>query len=317
MQIAKENSTFQNTKTMSLSTTTYVLERRYGNQTRKLIMIAIADYTGDDTGTAWAFIDTLAQRAECSRRSVQEHLQILENQGELEIYRNAGPKGSHRFKILKKSTPPEIPMKRGANPAPHPEFESTQPQFRGAAPARGVQMSAAQTTERGANERRQSAPITIEQEENNREREQPPTGDAPKPAPARSFSPDEFCDLIDNVNQCRPEWRGLNFTKIEKATFLENLEAIASITPEQWGIIPLYLAASHPEGRGAYLPKSRERLLRDITDVLTHALGWHRRTHPPKKAPKPAPEPTSKQPELSPEEIASFFKPVTPKHSLN
>lgn len=295
---------------MSLSTTSYVLGRRYGNQIRKLIMIAIADYTGDDTGTAWAFIDTLAERAECSRRSVQEHLELLEQQGELEIYRNAGPKGSHRFKILKKSTPPEVPLKRGAGFAPHPEF-------RGAGFARGVQMSAAQTAKRGADERRPFAPKTIEQEENNREREQPPTGAAPKNSPARIFFPDEFCDLIDSVNRCRPEWHNLNFTAQEKSTFLANLEAIASITAEQWEIIPRYLAASHPEGRGAYLPKSRERLLRDITDVLTHALGWHRRTHPPKKNPKPAPEQTSNEPDLTPDEMASFFSHIKTKPSLN
>ena len=292
---------------MSLSTTSYVLSRRFGNQIRKLIMISIADYTGDDTGTAWAFIDTLAARAECSRRSVQEHLEILERDGELEIYRNAGPKGSHRFKILKRFDQPEPPLKRGAAFAPHPEFG-------GAGFARGVQMSAAQTAERGADERRPLAPKTIEQEENNRERKQPPTGAAPKPSLARSFSPDEFCDLMDNVNQCRPEWKGLNFTSAERTTFLANLEALASITSEQWSIIPRYLAAKHHQGSGAYLPKSRERLLRDITDVITHALQWHRRQEPAKKPQKPATEPLSDEPELTKEEIAAFFKPV---HTLN
>lgn len=289
---------------MSLSTTSYVLSRRFGNQIRKLIMISIADYTGDDTGTAWAFIDTLAHRAECSRRSVQEHLEILEREGELEIYRNAGPKGSHRFKILKRFDQPEPPLKRGAGFAPHPELW-------GADERKGVQMSAAQTAQRGADERRPLAPKTIEQEENNREREQPPAGVAPKPSLARSFSPDECCDLIDHLNQCRPEWKGLNFTSAERTTFLANLAALASITPEQWAIIPRYLAAKHYQGSGAYLPKSRERLLRDITDVLTHALQWHRRQEPSKKPKKPQPAPSSNEPAMTKEEMAEFFKPVT------
>jgi len=288
---------------MSLATTSYVLARRFGNQIRKLIMISIADYTGDDTGTAWAFIDTLAHRAECSRRSVQEHLEILEREGELEIYRNAGPKGSHRFKILKRFDQPEPPLKRGAGFAPHPEFE-------GAGFARGVQMGAAQTAERGADGRRSLAPKTIEQEENNREREQPPSGVAPKNSLSLSFSPDEISALIDHVNQCRNEWQGINFTSAERTTFLSNLEALASITPEQWTIIPRYLTAKHYQGSGAYLPKSRERLLRDITDVLTHALQWHRRQEPAKKPQKPAPEPTSNEPAMTDEEIASYFKPI-------
>lgn len=278
---------------MSLQTTSYVLSRRFGNQTRKLLMIAIADYTGDDTGTAWAYIDTLAERAECSRRSVQEHLEHLERAGELEIYRNAGPKGSHRFRInFKKST--QNPTPRGANPAPLPA-----PQ-RGAASAPGVQMSDAQTTKRGANERRPVAPKTILTEED---------GKRERAAPAHlEFSPAEFCDLLQAINTLRPEWAAApGYSAKERRAFLDNLAALTAVSAEHWPIMRRYLAARLPEGTAGFQPISRELYLAASNDVLARALQWHRKNQPaPPPKPKPRLEPEGET--ATPEDIAQILR---------
>jgi hypothetical protein len=276
---------------MSLETTTYVLNRRFGNQIRKLIMIAIADYTSDDTGTGWAFIDTLAARAECSRRSVQEHIEILESEGELEIYRNAGPKGSHRFKILKKESPPEQVSKRGANPAPV--------QMTGADDCKGVQMSGAQTAKRGANGRRSLAPKTIEQEENNREREK---------RERVEFSPDQFCDVFDGINSLRPEWQATEkFSAKERRAFIDNVEALSAFADaSRCEIVRRYLAARLPQGSAGFQPVSREHFLSTSNDVLTYALQWHRKQAKPAVA-KPLPAPPTPGEELTRGEIKALL----------
>lgn len=277
---------------MSLAATSYVLSRRFGSQIRKLIMISIADFTGDDTGTAWAFIDTIAMRAECSRRSVQEQLQILEAEGELEIYRNAGPKGSHRFKILKKYTPNEQPLTRGAAGAPLPEK-------RGAGVARGVQMSA----KRGADERRPFAPKTIEQEKN-REREK--SAEAPRTL-ATSVSMDDLCDLIDAVNSCRPGWQAAPvLNPKEAAAFKANLPCLQAIDPTAWPILKAYLTASIPEGAPKYQPTSRERFIDGITDVLNYALQWHAKRRPATPPPANVP-PAPEEPALSISEMKAIL----------
>jgi hypothetical protein len=276
---------------MSLQTTSYVLKRTFGNQIRKLLMIAIADYTGDDTGTGWAFIDTLAQRAECSRRSVQGHLDILEAQGELEIYRNAGPGGSHRFRVLfKTSEEGQMPAKGGANPA------------------RGVQVADDQTAKGGANGVPSVAPKTIQTVRRREEREER--------APAASFSPDEFCDLIDAVNAAREEWTLVEaFTAAEKAALIANAAALKSISPETWQTIRRYLRARIPDGVPKWQPTSRLKFLEAPGDVVTHAIRWHgkQRKDPPLLPPPPSPA-TSPSPPLSREAVALALSLTIPSH---
>ncbi len=281
---------------MSLQTTTYVLNRRFRNQIRKLIMIAIADYTGDDTGTAWAFIDTLAMRAECSRRSVQDHLMILEEQGELEIYRNAGPNGSHRFKILKRLDQPEQPMQRGAAFAPLAKEG-------GAAFARGVQMSGGQTAKGGANERRSFAPKTIEQKNNKKERE---SANAPRSL-ATSFELDEYAPIIARLNHCRPGWEAAPVMNAKEIAALKtSLPCLNAILPETWLVLKDYLAASMPEGTPAYQPRSRERFISAISDVVAYAVQWKAKQRPP--APKPQAKPVDEATPLSIEETLAILK---------
>lgn len=280
---------------MSLDYTSYVFKRKYGNQIRKLLMLVIADYTGDDTGTAWAFIDTLADRAECSRRSVQEHLDILETQGDLEIYRNAGPKGSHRFRILKNIQPEEQPFKRGAGFAPHPENG-------GAGFARGVQMGAVKQQERGANERRPFAPKTIEQEKNNKEREKK------APALALEVSDSEIIQVKANINSCQPGWEASPvFSPREDEAFSKNFSALKGITAEAWPILKKYLSAKIPEGMPKFQTNSRERFMESTADILNYAIKWDEFTKPRFAPPKPK-EPEPQGEPMKPEEMIAFLR---------
>jgi hypothetical protein len=156
---------------MSLAATSYVLHRTFGNQTRKLLMIAIADFA-NDAGEAYPSIDTLASRAECSRRSVQEHLVLLEKSGELAIAANAGPRGTNLYRILFRK-----------NDAPAPSTQGVQELHGGVRDLRGgVQMSDAQTARGGANERRPFAPESsgTVRELSGREEER---ASAPEPTP--------------------------------------------------------------------------------------------------------------------------------------
>lgn len=102
---------------MSIHALTHVFRRSFGNPTRKLIMATLADFA-DEAGVSWPSIDTLANRAECSRRSVQDHLATLVAEGAIEIFTNAGQNGTNRYRIIFKKTTPSSPAsKRGADSA--------------------------------------------------------------------------------------------------------------------------------------------------------------------------------------------------------
>lgn len=280
---------------MSFQTTSYVIKRKFGNQTRKLIMLCIADYTGDDTGTAWAYIDTLADRAECSRRSVQEHLDRLEEAGEIEIYRNAGPKGSHRYRIIFRKSGEEIqPAARGAEFAPRTN-EQVQTTAKGCKPAPLKQH------ERGANQRRSVAPKTILKGIRKEEREN---------APARTdqFS-ETFRVTLDHIATLRPEWAAApGYSKRERLAFMDNVEALEAVAPEHWETVRRYLAARLPEGSAGFQPVSREQFLTGSNDVLARALQWERKQAKP-SPPKPKHRAAENdEPPMTAEEIAEFCR---------
>jgi hypothetical protein len=245
---------------MSFQTTSYVIKRKFGNQTRKLIMLCIADYTGDDTGTAWAYIDTLADRAECSRRSVQEHLDHLEKHGEIEIYRNAGPKGSHRYRIIfKKSEDGKQPMEGDAEFAPR---SNEQVQIS----AKGCKSAPLKQHERGANQRRSFAPKTILKGNRREEREET----------TLSLDAEAFAEAMHGITTARDEW-AIALTPDDREMFNSRAEVMHGITTAEWQTIRRYLHARHPQGSGAYTPLSRERFIRDIVDIRTRALDWDRK----------------------------------------
>jgi hypothetical protein len=270
---------------MSLAATTYVLHRRYGNQTRKLIMIAIADFA-DDSGKAWPSIDTLAARAECSRRSVQEHLQHLRAAGDLVIVPNAGRSGTHLYRIIfKKNDDSAPPVVGGAGFAPP------------------VQTAAGNLHGGGANGRRSSAPepsgTVIE----------PSDERAPLPPPGGGNALGDG-ELLAKINHLRPAWLECPaLTRREGRIFRGNRAALAAIDARHWPIMAAYLKAGIPEGSPRFQPQSRAQFLDSPTDVLTHALQWHRKREG-RQPPKPPAQPVNNEPVPS-EEIRGMLS-LTP-----
>lgn len=55
------------------------------NATETLILVALADYTSDDTRECWPKVETIARRARCDRRTVQRRLRGLEAMGLIDI----------------------------------------------------------------------------------------------------------------------------------------------------------------------------------------------------------------------------------------
>ncbi len=266
---------------MSLSATNYVFQRRYGNQTRKLLMIAIADFA-NDRGEAWPAIDTLAARAECSRRSVQEHLAVLEKAGDLIIAANAGPRGTHRYRIVFRKTEAEECSDEGVQDL-HPPCKSATPK-----PHEG-----------GANGRRPSAP-----ESSGTVRE----------LPEREEGAALAADLVANVNNLRREWGEVaGWTAAEKAMGWTNRECLESIRPETWNHMREYLRERHPQGSGAWMVKSRLKFLEHPGDLATKASDW-RRKNPVKLAVVPDPKPPSgPQSAEDAAALAEFLKKPEPK----
>ncbi len=258
---------------MSLHATSYVLSRRFGNQIRKLLMIAIADFAGED-GRAWPSIDTLANRAECSRRSVQEHLNILVEQGELEIRPNAGRSGTNLYRIIfKKSKGREHPETGGdANPA-------------------RVQMAAVKQQGGGANERRPSAPE--------------PLGTVIEPSHSLKEGERESDEAIAQaIRGLRREWK-LPLTSPEVEAIAASRSLFAGMIRSDWDALAAYLAARLPEGMPKWQPRSRLKFLQTAADAVSYALEWQRKAAARQPAPKPPAPPPG--PPVSREELRELL----------
>jgi hypothetical protein len=64
-----------------------------------LVLLAIADYANTD-GIAWPAVPTLARKARMSKRNVQRWLRALQRDGELNVLRNQGRRGTNIYKIF-------------------------------------------------------------------------------------------------------------------------------------------------------------------------------------------------------------------------
>jgi hypothetical protein len=82
--------------------------------TQRLVLLALADFCNDE-GMCWPSIDSLAHYAAVSRRAVQENIRKIQQAGELEIVENAGPKGTHIYRILLGGAGDAPPKARGAD----------------------------------------------------------------------------------------------------------------------------------------------------------------------------------------------------------
>ncbi len=65
-----------------------------------LVLLAIADFA-DESGVAYPSVETLANKSRLSERQTQYVLKSLQDQGELEVMKNAGPRGCNLFRVLK------------------------------------------------------------------------------------------------------------------------------------------------------------------------------------------------------------------------
>jgi hypothetical protein len=78
-----------------------------------LVLLALADFS-NDAGYSWPAIETLALKARCSQRSVQQIIAGLVKDGKLEIEYNKGPNGVNKYKLL---TPRRICTPQNLHPA--------------------------------------------------------------------------------------------------------------------------------------------------------------------------------------------------------
>ncbi len=64
-----------------------------------LIELALADFA-DDAGYSFPSIDTIAQKARCSRRYVMETIRALEVSGRVLVEPNMGPRGTNIYRFM-------------------------------------------------------------------------------------------------------------------------------------------------------------------------------------------------------------------------
>lgn len=83
---------------MSIAVMSHVWSLSLLGGTELLLLLAIADFA-DNEGVAYPSVATLAKKIRMSERNTQYLLKKLEESGELEIQRNAGPKGCNLFRV--------------------------------------------------------------------------------------------------------------------------------------------------------------------------------------------------------------------------
>jgi len=145
-----------------------------------------------------------------------------------------------------------------------------------------------------------------------REREEPAADFSKNVTPFPS-APDADQPLRELTNALRVGWQASPvFSADEEAAFQMNRAVLQAIAPDTWAAMVDYLLVRFPEGTAEWQPRQRIMFLRRPGDLAAAAASWmHKR---PKPKPKPATEPTSQEPELTPEELAEYFKPI---HATN
>lgn len=117
---------------MSMSQMTQALKMRTGNPLRKLVLLKLADVSGDD-GASWPSIPHIARECEMSERAVQMHIKYLVERDFLWIESRKSAEGLNRSnvyhltldkarqeqKVAKKRKKKAVDTSSGANDAPH------------------------------------------------------------------------------------------------------------------------------------------------------------------------------------------------------
>jgi hypothetical protein len=113
---------------------TWVWNESKSKKNARLLLLAIADCASDDGSNAYPSNAELQRKTGLSERAVQSTLADLVKLGELKVYRNAGPGGCNRYRVVMTPAgsappadlappqdlhPPADPA--GAEPAPSPQ----------------------------------------------------------------------------------------------------------------------------------------------------------------------------------------------------
>lgn len=64
-----------------------------------LLLLALGDYA-NDKGECWPSIETLAKKARCKQRAIQNLVASLIISGKLEVEYNAGPRGTNVYRLI-------------------------------------------------------------------------------------------------------------------------------------------------------------------------------------------------------------------------
>lgn len=102
---------------MSVQALTWVLEHSEARLGARNVMFAIANRADEHGDNAWPSVATIAKWARLSERQVQRILPDLVRLGELEIRENAGPHGTHIYRIVP-MTQPRLDHRRGDRLSP-------------------------------------------------------------------------------------------------------------------------------------------------------------------------------------------------------
>lgn len=115
---------------MSVRVSNRIWDSSQHSGTELLLLLAIADFA-DDQGRAYPSVGTLAKKCRMTDRNANALLAKLSASGELEIQRNAGPRGTNRYRIVladakgvKRTSAPERskPLKSTSPPDPEARF---------------------------------------------------------------------------------------------------------------------------------------------------------------------------------------------------
>lgn len=85
---------------MSVRVMAWVWEHSKSVGSDRLVLLAIADCANDAGRDAYPAMSTIARKANVDKRTAQRSVRALVELGELAVHENAGPHGTHRYRLL-------------------------------------------------------------------------------------------------------------------------------------------------------------------------------------------------------------------------
>lgn len=115
---------------MSVRVMTWVFEQSRSKKNARLVLLAIADCANDEGRQAYPSMAKLCQKTGLSERAVTGLVADLERLGELEVKRNAGPKGCNLYRVVMTpagSAPPQDLHPAGSAGVKKPQVKADDP----------------------------------------------------------------------------------------------------------------------------------------------------------------------------------------------